>query len=81
VGKNQQHLDRIPNLMAADIFFNKKYGVRAINRLEKERFTLQPVKARKKLYKPSYKPNQKVEHFEQWQLDLAVKVLKGNTDG
>lgn len=75
--------DRITNLMAADLFFNKKYGVRAINRLEKERFTLQRDKARRIIWRENNptQPKQKVERFEQWQIDLAVKVFEGETNG
>ena len=69
--------------MAADLFFNKKYGVRAINRLEKDRFTLQRDKARRIIWRENNptQPKQKVERFEQWQIDLAIKVLEGETNG
>lgn len=39
--------ERITNLMAADVFFNRKISSRYRNRVEKERFTLQPVKAKR----------------------------------
>jgi len=76
--------NRISNLMAADLFFNRHRGKRDINRLEKERFSLTRNKAYRKLYNATYKP-QKVSpkgvDFEQWQLDLAVKVLEGENRG
>ena len=39
--------NRVVNLMAADVFFNRKITARYRNRVEKERFTLQPAKAKK----------------------------------
>lgn len=70
--------DRIINLMAADVFFNKKRGIRAVNRLEKERYTLQPSQAYKILYRKNKvtKPANKGINFEKWQLDIAMKVME-----
>jgi len=71
--------DRIENMMAADLFFNKRRGVWAVNRLEKERFTLQRDKARRIIWRKNNptKPATKGIDFEQWQIDLALKVLEG----
>jgi len=75
--------DRITNLMAADSFFNQRRGVRAVNRLEKERFTLKRDKARRIIWRENNptQPTTKGIDFEQWQIDLAVKVLEGETNG
>lgn len=70
--------DRVTNLMAADVFFNRKITKRYISRVEKERFTLQPKKAYNILYSQANKKvSTKGIQFEQWQLDLAQKVLEG----
>lgn len=72
-------MSRITNLMAADKFFQKS-GTRYINRVQKERFTLTPKKARDKLYyenvvKKSVKPSTSGVEFDQWQIDLANRLF------
>lgn len=67
--------DRITNLMAADVFFNRKITKRICNRVEKERFTLQPVKAKKLLRKP-VKPSTRGIEFTERQLQIAVAALE-----
>ncbi len=68
--------NRIVNLMAADVFFNRKISKRYVKRVEKERFTLQPVKAKKLLNKP-VKPSSRGIEFTERQLAIAVVALKG----
>lgn len=77
-------MTRIENLMAADAFFNQKITKRYINRVEKERFRLQPKKAYDILYQKQLKIQRKKVstkgiQFEQWQLDLAKRVLEGES--
>lgn len=73
-------MTRIENLMAADAFFNQKITKRYIKRVEKERFTLQPKKAYDILYQKRYKKvSTKGIQFEDWQLDLAKRVLEGES--
>ena len=68
-------MTRIENLMAADTFFNQKITKRYIKRVEKERFTLQPKKAYNILYqRHNKKVSTKGIQFEQWMLDLAIKI-------
>jgi len=71
--------NRIVNLMAADVFFNRKISSRYRNRVEKERFTLQPVKAKKyvKKYEQKYvKPSSRGIEFTERQLQIAVAALE-----
>lgn len=68
--------NRIVNLMAADVFFNRKISSRYRNRVEKERFTLQPIKAKKLLNKP-VKPSSRGIEFSQRQIEIAIEALKG----
>lgn len=67
---------RIVNLMAADKFFNQRISKRYMKRVEKERFTLQPVKAKKFLKKPAKVSTRGVE-FTERQLQIAIAALKG----
>ena len=72
--------NRIVNLMAADVFYNRKISKRYVKRVEKERFRLQPTRAKKylKKYAEKYdKPSSPGIEFEQWQIDLAIKILDG----
>ena len=72
--------NRVVNLMAADVFFNRKITKRYGNRVEKERFTLQPVKAKKllqKYAKKDYKRSTTGIEFTQRQLEIAIAALKG----
>jgi hypothetical protein len=62
--------------MAADVFFNRKISSRYRNRVEKERFTLQPVKAKKLLNKPA-KPSSRGIEFTERQLQIAIAAMKG----
>jgi len=76
--------DRITNLMAADLFFNRHRGKRHINQLEQERFSLTRKKASRKLYNSTYKApkvSTKSVDFEQWQVDLATKILEREQHG
>jgi len=68
--------ERITNLMAADVFFNRKISKVYSKRVERERFTLQPVKAKKLLNKP-VKPSSRGIEFTERQLAIAVVALKG----
>lgn len=81
-------MTRVENLMAADSFFNRKITARYCNRVEKERFTLQPVKAKKyvkkydkkyvqKYAKKDYKRSTTGIEFTQRQLEIAIEALKG----
>ncbi len=71
-------MNRITNLMAADAFFNQKVTKRYMKRVEKERFMLQPKKAYNILYKQANKKvSTKGIQFDDWMIDLAVKVLEG----
>ena len=73
-------MTRIENLMAADAFFNQKITKRYINRVEKERFRLQPKKAYDILYQKKYKKvSTKGIQFEPWMVDLAKRVLEGES--
>ena len=67
-------MTRIQNLMAADKFFNQRVTKRYVARVEKERFTLQPVKAKKLLNKPA-KPSSRGIEFTERQLAIAVAAL------
>lgn len=74
--------NRIINLMAADVFFNRKISARYRNRVEKERFTLQPAKAKKyvkkyvkKYAKKDYKRSTTGIEFTERQLQIAVAAL------
>ena len=76
--------NRVVNLMAADVFFNRKISSRYRNRVEKERFTLQPVKARKyvkkyeqKYAKKDYKRSTTGIEFTERQLEIAIAAMKG----
>ena len=69
-------MSRIENLMAADSFFNRKTSLRYRNRVEKERFILQPVKAKKLLNKP-VKPSSRGIEFTDRQLQIAIAAMKG----
>lgn len=72
--------NRVVNMMAADGFFNQKITKRYIKRVEKERFTLQPKKAYDILYqRHNKKVSTKAIQFEDWQLDLAKRVLEGES--
>ena len=64
-------------MMSADLFFNKRRGVWAVNRLEKERFTLQRDKARRIIWRKNNptKPATKYQ-FEDWQIELASKIVE-----
>jgi len=68
--------NRIVNLMAADVFFNRKISSRYRNRVEKERFRLQPVKAKKYLKKQD-KPSSRGIEFTERQLEIAINAMKG----
>ena len=77
-------MSRIENLMAADVFFNRKITKRICNRVEKERFTLQPDKAKKydkkyvqKYAKKDYKRSTTGIEFTQRQLEIALAAMKG----
>ncbi len=66
--------------MAADVFFNRKITSRYRNRVEKERFTLQPDKAKKyvKKYEQKYaKPSSRGIEFTERQLQIAIAAMKG----
>ena len=67
-------MTRIENLMAADTFFNQRVTKRYVARVQKERFTLQPVKAKKLLNKP-VKPSSRGIEFTERQLQIAVAAL------
>lgn len=72
--------NRIVNLMNSDRFFSQPVGKRYAKRVEMERFRLQPSKAKKylKKYAEKYdKPSSPGIEFEQWQIDLAAKILDG----
>ena len=72
--------NRIVNLMAADSFFNRKITKRICNRVEKERFTLQPVKAKKydkKYAKKDYKRSTTGIEFTERQIEIAIAAMKG----
>ena len=61
--------------MAAEKFFNKPRGKVALRMLDYERYTLTPIKARKKLAKKVVKPSTNAVEFEQWQLDMAERIF------
>ena len=70
--------ERITNLMEADTFFNQRVTKRYMARVEKERFTLQPVKAKKlvqKYDKKYAKPSSRGIEFTERQLQIAVAAL------
>lgn len=67
-------MSRIVNLMAADTFFNKPRGKVATRIIDYERFTLTPIKARKKLSTKVAKVSTTDIGFEQWQIELAERV-------
>lgn len=76
--------ERVTNLMAADVFFNRKITKRISNRVEKERFTLQPAKAKKydkkyvqKYAKKDYKRSTTGIEFTERQLEIAIAAMKG----
>ena len=76
--------NRVVNLMAADVFFNRKITARYRNRVEKERFTLQPAKAKKydkkyaqKYAKKDYKRSTTGIEFTERQLEIAIAAMKG----
>ena len=80
--------NRVVNLMAADVFFNRKITKRICNRVEKERFTLQPDKAKKyvkkydkkyaqKYAKKDYKRSTTGIEFTERQLEIAIAAMKG----
>lgn len=74
--------NRVVNLMAADKFFGQKATLHYINRVQKERYSLTPMQAYRKLYyenvvkKRVKVSTQRVEFTEQ-QLQIAADVLKG----
>ena len=70
--------ERVTNLMAADKFFNQRMTKRYMTRVEKERFTLQPGKAKKlvqKFAKKDYKRSTTGIEFTERQLQIAVAAL------
>ena len=76
--------NRVVNLMDADSFFNRKITARYRNRVEKERFTLQPAKAKKydkkydkKYAKKDYKRSTTGIKFTERQLEIAIAAMKG----
>ena len=72
--------NRIVNLMAADVFFNRKISKVYSKRVERERFTSQPVKAKKyvKKYEQKYvKPSSRGIEFTERQIAIAIAALKG----
>lgn len=72
--------NRVVNLMDADVFFNRKITSRYRNRVEKERFTLQPGKAKKyaqKYAKKDYKRSTTGIEFTERQLEIAIAAMKG----
>lgn len=83
--------DWIDHLLEADNFFNRHRGVYALRRLEDERFTLtqkvatgytiqatKPVKVKvRKARKVSTSTVKSRLEFQQWQIELAVQIMKG----
>ena len=72
--------NRVINLMQADKFFNQRVTKRYLARVEKERFTLQPIKARKyeQKYDKKYdKPSSRGIEFTERQLQIAIAAMKG----
>lgn len=70
--------NRIVNLMNADKFFSQPVTKRYMKRVEKERFTLTPQKAKQKLYAKKYaKPSSSDIEFSQRQIEIAVNAMKG----
>ena len=67
--------NRIVNMMAADRFF-QQCGKRYVSRVQKERFTLQPVKAKKYLKKQD-KPSSRGIEFTERQIQIAIAAMKG----
>ena len=69
-------MTRIENLMASDKFFNQRVNKNYVKRVQKERFTLQPAKAKKLLNKP-VKPSSRGIEFSERQLQIAIAAMKG----
>jgi predicted DNA binding protein len=69
--------DRIVNLMNAESFFNRKRNKHQLKRIEAERFSLTPVKARRKTQK---KYTRKVStpdiDFTERQMQIAIEALQ-----
>ena len=69
-------MTRIENLMASDKFFNQRVNKNYVKRVQKERFTLQPAKAKKLLNKP-VKPSSRGIEFTERQIEIAIAAMKG----
>lgn len=70
-------LSRIVNAIRSDEFFGRSRGKRELNRIETERFTLTPVKARRKLSaKKVAKVSTDTVVFTERQLQIAVAALE-----
>ena len=74
--------ERIVNLMASEKFFNRKRNKHQLKRLEAERFTLTPEKARRKIKPKTFKKinTRKVStpdiDFTERQIQIAVQALQ-----
>jgi hypothetical protein len=70
--------DRIVNLMNAESFFNRKRNKHQLKRLEAERFTLTPQKAKRKTLKKinTRKVSTPDIDFTERQIQIAVQALQ-----
>ncbi len=69
-------MSRIVNAINSDTFFGRTRNKRELKRVEAERFTLTPVKARKKLYvKKVAKPSTGGVEFTEAQMRIALAAL------
>jgi hypothetical protein len=66
------------NAIRSDEFFGRTRGKRELKRIETERYTLTPVKARRKLSaKKIVKPSTSAVVFTERQLQIAIAAMKG----
>jgi predicted DNA binding protein len=69
--------NRIVNLMNAERFFNRKRNKHELKRLEAERFSLTPVKARRKTQKKyTRKVSTPAIDFTERQMQIAIEALQ-----
>lgn len=76
MGKGSELVSRISNAINADTFFGRSRGKVALRHIEAERFTLTPVKARRKLaIKRVAKPSTSGVEFTEAQMRIALAAL------
>lgn len=69
--------ERIVNMMAAERFFNRKRNKHEMKRIEAERFSLTPIKARRKTQKKyTRKVSTPAIDFTERQMQIAIEALQ-----